>query len=91
MMMMDIVPGGGAVNPQRIPEPFRQSLDLLGWLLFVYNFRLRFRTHVGQPCWLVSRPCIFSCVLASVFLFSGALSVLGSLFEMGFSSGDLSS
>ena len=41
-----------AVNPPKNPEPFRQCLDSLGWLLFVRNFRCRLRLHVGRPLWL---------------------------------------
>ena len=46
------MPGGAAANPPTNPVPFRQRLDLLGWLLLVRNFRFRVKSHVGRPLWL---------------------------------------
>ena len=71
------LPGGVAVNPPKNPEPFRQSLDSLGRLLFVRNFRCRFRFHVGRPFWL--RLCLASFLARwpPYFLPSGVLSLLG--------------
>ena len=66
-----------AVNPPKNPEPFRQCLDSLGWLLLVRNLRCRFRFHVGRPFWL--RLCLASFLARwpPYFLTSGVLSLLG--------------
>ena len=45
-------------TPPTNPVPFRQRLDLLGWLLRVHNLRCRIKFHVGRPLWL--RHCLAS-------------------------------
>ena len=71
------LPGGGAANPPTNPEPFRQSLDLLGWFVLFATLGFSSRFHVGRPLWLLLFLASFLACCLPYPLLSWVLPFLG--------------